>query len=302
MRYPCNVFPVVHSSNLSVSPRSVGKTSGLLSSKPGQFLEAGPRSRRSTCRSRHGITENFPPGRPAIVVQLLGNRRFRGGSLLDSEDPRKTVAMELEHQRNLVQQAIAGDPQALEQLLLLHCDTVAEHIRPKLAGPLQSLVSVDDILQETFFRAFQQIQRFEPKSDHSFLAWLKTIAESRIVDAIKHQKRRKRGGDMRRVEQPQDQFQTSVIDLMGVLADGDGATPSQIVATDEAVRAMQVAIASLPIEQRDAILLRYFRHQSLEEAAAELDRSPEAIRGLLRRAKQALRRHMQRTSIWFSKR
>ena len=210
--------------------------------------------------------------------------------------------MELSEQRQLVNQAIEGDQQAREQLLLIHCDAVAEHIRPKLAGPLQSLVSVEDILQETFCRAFQQIDRFQPKSDHSFLAWLKTIAESRIVDAIKHQKRRKRGGDMRRVDQPQEMFQTSVIDLMAVLAEDDGGSPSQIVATDEAVRAMQVAIASLPEEQRQAVMLRYFRQLSLEEAGNAMDRSPEAIRGLLRRAKVALRQQMQRSSIWFSKR
>jgi RNA polymerase sigma-70 factor (ECF subfamily) len=212
------------------------------------------------------------------------------------------IVMELSEQRQLVDQAIEGDQQALERLLVLHCDAVAEHVRPKLAGPLQSLLSVEDILQETFYRAFQQIGRFQPKSDHSFLAWLKTIAESRIVDAIKHQKRRKRGGEMRRVDQPQDIFQTSVVDLMAMLAEDEGGSPSQIVATDEAVRAMQVAIASLPEEQRQAVMLRYFRQHSLEEAGDEMDRSPEAIRGLLRRAKAALRQHMQSSSIWFSKR
>jgi len=209
--------------------------------------------------------------------------------------------MDITLQRELVRQAVDGDPQALEQLLVAHCDTVAEHIRPKLAGPLQSLISVEDILQETFFRAFQQIRRFEPKSDNSFVAWLKIIAESRIVDAIKHSRRRKRGGDMRRVGQMQDAFQTSVADLLAVIVDEDGNSPSRIAATDEAVRAMQVAIASLPEEQRQAVLLRYFRQQSFEEAGAEMDRSPEAVRGLLRRAKAALRERMQRTSIWLTK-
>lgn len=210
--------------------------------------------------------------------------------------------MELAEQRALVARAIEGESQALEQLLLLHGDALAEHIRPKLAGPIQSVVSVDDILQETFFRAFQQIGRFEPKTDHSFLAWLKTIAESRIVDAIKHQRRRKRGGDMQRIQRAPDAFQTTVADLMNLLADEDQGSPSKIVATDEAVRAMQVAVASLPEEQRQAVLLRYFRHNSLEEAGAEMDRSPEAVRGLLRRARQALRARMQHTSVWFSKR
>lgn len=210
--------------------------------------------------------------------------------------------MDLARQRELIPQAIAGNHQALEELLLAHCDTLAEHIRPKLAGPMQSLISPEDILQETFFRAFQQISKFQPQSDQSFVAWLKTIAESRIIDAIKHQRRRKRGGDMQRVEQARDAFHTTMADLMGMLEDDDGHSPSQIVATDEAVRAMQIGIASLPDEQRQAVMLRFFRQKSLEEAGAEMNRSPDAIRGLLRRAKASLREHMQRTSIWLSKR
>ena len=205
-------------------------------------------------------------------------------------------------QRELTQKAIAGDRPALEELLLKNCDALAEHIRPKLAGPLQSWISVEDILQETFFRAFQHIGRFEPKSDRSFLAWLKTIAESRIIDAIKHQKRKKRGGDMRRVDGAQDIFQTSVADLMGMLAEDEGGTPSQNVANHEAVQAMQVAIASLPEEQRQAVLLRFFRQKTLEETGNQMDRSPEAVRGLLRRAKKTLRQQMQHTSLWLSKR
>ena len=210
--------------------------------------------------------------------------------------------MNMVEQRELVGLAVAGDSEALERLLLLHGDAVADHIRPKLAGPMQSLISIDDILQETFFRAFQQITRFQPKSDQSFLAWLKTIAESRLIDAIKHQRRQKRGGQMRRVEAAQDVFHTTVADLLNLVADDGGGTPSKIVATGEAVKAMQVAIAALPEEQRQALLLRYFRQKSLDEAGAEMDRSPEAVRGLLRRAKQGLRAHMQRTSIWLSKR
>jgi RNA polymerase sigma-70 factor (ECF subfamily) len=209
--------------------------------------------------------------------------------------------MDVEKQRELIQQAVAGDQPALEELLLAHCDALADHVRPKLAGPLQSLICVEDILQETFYRAFQQIGRFQPQTDQSFLAWLKTIAESRILDAIKHQKRRKRGGGMHRVEVAQDAFSSTVADLMAVLADEDNKSPSRIVATDEAVQAMQVAIASLPEEQRQAVLLRFFRQKSLEEAGAEMNRSPDAVRGLLRRAKLTLRQRMQRTSIWLSK-
>jgi RNA polymerase sigma-70 factor (ECF subfamily) len=210
--------------------------------------------------------------------------------------------MDVGEQRELVNRAVAGDTEALERLLMFHGEALAHHIRPKLAGPMQSVISVEDILQETYYRAFQQIERFEPKSDQSFLAWLKTIAETRIIDAIKHQRRKKRGGGMRRVDMAPDAFHSTIAELINVLTDEPEQSPSSLAATDEAVQAMQVAIASLPTEQRQAVLLRYFGQKSLDEAGIEMDRSPEAVRGLLRRAKLALRAHMQRSSMWLSKR
>lgn len=200
----------------------------------------------------------------------------------------------------LVQDAIHGDRGSLEQLLLMHCDSLSDHIRPKLAGPIESLVSVEDILQETFYRAFQQIASFEPKSSQSFLAWLKVIAESRIVDAIKNLKRKKRGGDFQRVANQPAAAQESVIELIQMIS-ADGSSPSQIVAGDEAVLAMQVAVAALPEDQRQAIVLRYFQQMSLDETAAAMEKTSDAVRGLLHRAKKALRTHMHSSSIWFSR-
>ena len=68
----------------------------------------------------------------------------------------------------------------------------------------------------------------------------------------------------------------------------------------KAVEALQVAITGLPDDQRQAIHLN-LSGLSLDEIAETMNRTEAAVRGLLHRAKRALREAMGRSSKWFSK-
>jgi RNA polymerase sigma factor (sigma-70 family) len=109
---------------------------------------------------------------------------------------------------------------------------------------LQSVVSVEDLLQETFAQAFRDIGRFDPHSERSLPAWLDSIAENRLHDAIRRHRRKKRGGS-RRAVRAADPRRSSLVELAAVLA-ANGDSPSERAASEEAVRAVQVALASLP--------------------------------------------------------
>jgi RNA polymerase sigma-70 factor (ECF subfamily) len=77
---------------------------------------------------------------------------------------------------------------------------------------------------------------------------------------------------------------------------GESSTPSRKVSRKEAIRAVQVALASLPEAHRQALWLRYMQGLSLEESAKRMGRSPDAVRGLCDRAKQKLRAVLSQTS------
>ena len=80
----------------------------------------------------------------------------------------------------------------------------------------------------------------------------------------------------------------------------DGTTSDKL-ARDEAVRAVQVAVAVLPSDQRAAVALHHLQGQSVEATAAKLCRSPAAVRGLLQRARKSLRELLGRSSRWFER-
>lgn len=196
----------------------------------------------------------------------------------------------------LVAAAVGGDQAALERLLLAHYDSLAQQIGAKLPPRLQATHAVEDILQLTFFQAFRDIGQFEQRSDASFGNWLARIAENRLCDAIKEQDRAKRGGEMRRVEDAAGS-DSSILSLWDWIAAAD-TSPGSIVAREEALHALQVAVAALPDDQRAAIRLRFLEGKSLEETAAAMHRTPDAIRGLVHRGKEQLLAAMGRASKW----
>jgi RNA polymerase sigma-70 factor (ECF subfamily) len=199
----------------------------------------------------------------------------------------------------LVAEAIAGDGAALERLLLLHYASIARHVTARLPADLRDVLSVEDVLQETFMHVFRDIDRFEPRSAGSFVAWVKAVADHRIQDLVKGLTRQKRGGGRVRVRARGGDHPSSMIDLAEWLS-ADDPTPSRLVARDEADRVIQIALAGLPPDYREVIRWRYFEGRSVEETAQLMGNTPGAVRGLLDRAKQRLRAALGSSSQYLS--
>lgn len=206
---------------------------------------------------------------------------------MSSENPSESV---------LVASAIAGDRIALERLLLAHYDGLAQRIETKLPRRLQSTQAVEDILQLTFLQVFRDMTRFELRDDSTFGDWISRIADNRLYDAIRQHGRQKHGGDLRRVPE-EAHADGSIASLWEWTASGH-TSPGSVAARSEALHALEVALASLPAEQRTAIQMRLLDGKSLEETAAALDRTSDAVRGLIHRGKQALLASMGRASLW----
>jgi RNA polymerase sigma-70 factor (ECF subfamily) len=203
---------------------------------------------------------------------------------------------ELPLEPDLVAEAVAGDRAALERLLLAHYDTLERRIASKLPARLQSTQAVEDILQLTFLHVFRDIGRFEQRSGATFGDWLARIADNRLYDAIKQHDRQKHGGEMRRLEDGKDS-DSRILSLWDWIA-LDEPSPGSIVARGEALQALQIALASLADDQRMAIQLRMLDEKSLEDTAAALGKSPDAVRGLVHRGKRELADAMGRASLW----
>jgi RNA polymerase sigma factor (sigma-70 family) len=73
---------------------------------------------------------------------------------------------------------------------------------------------------------------------------------------------------------------------------GDLTSPSHRLHLSERAMALSQAVDALPDDQRHVILARHCHGRSLFDIAAELDRTPAAIAGLLRRGLASLRQSL----------
>jgi len=194
--------------------------------------------------------------------------------------------------------AVCGDSEALGQLLFEHHDRLAAFIRREIPAELRSQFSAEDVLQEAYVDAFRNIGQLVPKSDRAFARWLRTIAEHRLTDRLRALRSKKRGGKRRRVQGLPGGERSTMAGLLELVSDG-AMSPSGRAVQGEALRALQIHLSALPERHRQAVRLHHLDGLDLERVAAEMGENPDAVRGVLYRARKKLRDAMGRSSLWF---
>jgi len=174
-----------------------------------------------------------------------------------------------------------GDTQAFSLLFERYRPRLAVLIHYKLSPEKRHLIEVDDLLQETFLAAAQDIGNFQYRSPGSFLSWLSRIADHVAIDAARFHGRQKRdAGEVARFRSESNPQGPEPADTR---------TPSRLLAQKEAVRALLDRLNALPEDYRQAILLAKIEGLSTQEMAERLGKSRQAAAVLLHRAIQRFR-------------
>jgi RNA polymerase sigma-70 factor (ECF subfamily) len=188
----------------------------------------------------------------------------------------------------------------LQSLLLIYYSDIELTIRQNLGADLAAKVEVKDLMQEVLLAAYQEIDHFSPSDAGSFRAWLKRIATNRVVDAARKFQRIKRGGQVKQADV--QRFTADSLDGVWDWVFAESNPPDRPVRRQEAREAVQVCLARLPDDQRQAMIAFYFEQQDTHEVARRMDRSPGAVRELLRRARANLAKDLGTASKWLSSR
>lgn len=202
-------------------------------------------------------------------------------------------------EEELISQAVSGDQQSLECLLFDHYDRLLTFIAMKIPASRQARISPEDVLQQAFVDIYAEIRTFEPRGPGAFYRWLSTIANHRLLDAIKAQDTAKRGGGRVAIHVGTEQNAESVVELIDLLAAAD-MTASRIVARHEAAGALHVGLAGLQEDHRRAIQLHHIEGLEVAQVAEIMNRSPRAVRHLCSRGLGELRAGLGRVSQFLS--
>ena len=182
----------------------------------------------------------------------------------------------------LIQQARQGDADCRDQLFALCRSYLQIVARAKVESSLRAKVDASDLVQETLLEAFRDFQRFGGNSEQEWLAWLKRILAHNAADFI----RRYRGTAKRQARR-----EVPIRAAAGFHA-VPGApepaapcpTPSQeFLRIDDELR-VTAALAELPPDYQEVIVLRNLQRLPFNEVAERMERSRPAVQMLWMRA------------------
>jgi RNA polymerase sigma-70 factor (ECF subfamily) len=159
-----------------------------------------------------------------------------------------------------VERAQQGDREAFGFLYARYADNVCGYVRSIVHDQHEA----EDITQHVFAKLIRVIGKYE-KRDVPFLAWVLRVARNVAVDEIRRQRML-----------PVEEVRTS---------DEGHGDPAAGRPADE----LRDALARLPIDQREVLVLRHFAGLSPTEIAQRMGRSEGSVHGLHHRGRRALR-------------
>ena len=170
----------------------------------------------------------------------------------------------------LLRKVARGETGALAELIRRHQARLYQVAYRLLRDPLEA----EDVLQEVFLKVHENAHRFEPKASVS--AWLHRITANHCLNLL-------------RARHPQES-----LDQEGAVAPPDpGASPLEALEEQDLSRRLEELLAALPENQRRALILKRFGGLSYQEIAEEMNLSPQAVDGLLKRARQFLKQALK---------
>jgi RNA polymerase sigma-70 factor (ECF subfamily) len=183
--------------------------------------------------------------------------------------PRSHLTMSEQPDAQLIAEILDGDVESFRELVHRHRD-ICTRFAVRMLG---SHADADDVLQSAFMRAYRGLSKCRDRD--RFGGWLYRI----VVNECRTFASRQRQRDLRFVNDAEviDRAEAKVEDA----------------SSEEMSEQIDFALAKLPVEQREAFLLKYVEEMSYEDMSAATGVSVPALKMRVKRASDALRRLLE---------
>jgi RNA polymerase sigma-70 factor, ECF subfamily len=172
-----------------------------------------------------------------------------------------------------VARAMAGDEDAFRVLVERHSRGVFR-LAYRMTG---SAEDAEDVVQETFVRAYRQLARFEARAN--FGTWLYRIGFNCSIDHLRNR-------NDRETRQPPE-----TLDRLAPAA--SGPTSEDLVFAGEIGERVQHALNALSEQERAAFLMRHYHGCSIDEICHALGLRTNAAKHSIFRAVKKMRTELQ---------
>lgn len=179
----------------------------------------------------------------------------------------------------------AGDRAAFAELVQRHYELIYRLAIKMLGNPQDA----EDVLQETFIKAFKHIKDFDGRS--SLSTWLYRIATNEALMFLRRRTPQTISLDETMQGEDREIEPLQITDWC--------CLPEQELMSEEAQRYLDHAIARLPVGLRLVFVLRDIQGLSTRETGEVLDLTDTAVKTRLSRARMQLRNDL---SVYFQER
>ncbi len=177
----------------------------------------------------------------------------------------------------LITQVLTGDSDAFSDLVRLY-ERPVYNLAYRMLG---NSVEAEDAAQEAFIKAYSNLERYDMA--RSFKTWLLSITSNHCIDRL-----RKRRMTYLSIDEPLPPHPALV---------SPNASPEAAAIAEERSAAIQTMLDALPDDYRLIIVLRYWYDLSYAEIATMQDTSESAVKSRLFRARQALAKQFDPTTM-----
>ncbi len=182
----------------------------------------------------------------------------------------------------LMMRARDGDDGSFSELVSRYQDRLVS----LLTNMVGNAENAEDLAQDVFLRIYKARNGYEPNA--KFSTWLFAIAHNVACNSKRSKVRRK-----------EVQMQTAESGVAPTAMQEDAVPeksalmPTRLFAKKELQDRVQAAMANLNERQRMAVLLHKFEGMSYADIGAALEMTPQAVKSLLSRARDALREQLE---------
>lgn len=159
-------------------------------------------------------------------------------------------------------------------------------IRHRLDDRLQGKLDASGVVQQTLWEAHQGWADFRGDTEAELTAWMRRILIRNLTDEVRKLEADKR--DLARERSLEEAVEQSLANLAAWVVQNQ-SSPSQQLVREEQLLALAAALTQLPDDQRRAVERHHLEGQSLVDVGQALQRSKEAVAGLLFRGLRRLR-------------
>ncbi|MBD1211058.1 MAG: sigma-70 family RNA polymerase sigma factor [Ignavibacteria bacterium] len=175
---------------------------------------------------------------------------------------------------DLIRRASAGEQTAFKLLEKKYRGAITSLIRRMMNNHPND---IDDLVQETFIKAFQAIGNFN--NEYAFSTWLYKIASNHCIDFLR-KKRLKTFSIDQPIETKEGSVEYEIYD--------DSATPDLELHSRERAKLIRTAIEELPEKYRVVIHMRHEEDMDYQEIADKLEIPLGTVKAHLFRARAML--------------